>query len=88
MPDAIAQDHKFDLSNKGAASHVDRMLDNAVEDSFPASDPVALSMPHDRVESRFAGLKKAANQVPMPGLATLLLGGGLLAVIAFLTLRK
>ena len=88
MPDAIAQDHKFDLSNKGAARHVDRMLDKAVEDSFPASDPVALSMPHDRVETRLQGLRNAANQVPMPSLGTLLLGGGLLAVIALLTLRK
>jgi len=33
-----------------AARHVDRMLDSAIEDSFPASDPVALAMPRHRVE--------------------------------------
>ena len=95
MPDATAHDHKLDLSNTGAARHVDRMLDKAVENSFPASDPVALSMPHDRIEHPLQGLKKAAGQVrsaasevQMPSLSTLALAGGLLAVIALLTLRK
>ena len=95
MPDASAQDHKLDLSTKGAAHHVDRMLDKAVEDSFPASDPVALSMPHDRVNHPLQGLANAANQVrnaasqmQMPSTSTLLIAGGLLAVIALLTLRK
>ena len=84
MPDPNAQDHKLDFSSKNAARRVERMLDDAVEDSFPASDPVALSLPHNRVESRFPQVPEGA-----PSMGTLLLlGGGLLAVIALLTLRR
>jgi len=77
---------KLGISNR--ASDVERRLDDAVEDSFPASDPVSLSMPHDRVETRFQGLRNAASEMHVPPAATLLLAGGLLALIAFLTLRK
>ncbi|HWI15539.1 MAG TPA: hypothetical protein VNT02_14840 [Burkholderiales bacterium] len=41
----------LDLTTHKAERHVDRMLDEAIEDSFPSSDPVSLAMPHDRVES-------------------------------------
>ncbi len=40
----------LDLSTNRKAEHVDRMLDEAIEDSFPSSDPVSLAMPHERVE--------------------------------------
>lgn len=40
----------IDLSSNQAAHHVDRMLDEAIEDSFPSSDPVSLAMPHNRIE--------------------------------------
>ena len=82
MADSNPQDQKLDFSSKRAANRVERMLDDAVEDSFPASDPVALSMPHDRVESRMPQLGTAS-------LGTmLLLGGGLLAAIAIIALRR
>lgn len=40
----------LDLSTQDAADHVERMLDRGIEDSFPSSDPVALSQPHSRIE--------------------------------------
>lgn len=60
---------------------VERRLDDAVEDSFPASDPVALSQPHDREE---LGLTRA-NLSPT---AWLVVGGGLLALLALIALRR
>lgn len=81
MAENIPRDHKLDFSSKHAANRVERMLDDAVEDSFPASDPVALSMPHDRVESRMPQLGAAS-------IGMLLLGGGLLAAIAIIALRR
>lgn len=77
-----ALDAKLDLSNSKAANRVDRMLDDAVADSFPASDPVALAMPRARVEPSV--LRTAAEQKS----TWFLLGGGLLAVIALLALRR
>ena len=64
----------------GIPHSVERKLDDAVEDSFPASDPVQLSMPHDRNELN----------LPHPTSTTtwMLLGGGLLAVIALIALRR
>lgn len=86
MPVSNAVDHRLDFSNKNAARRVDRMLDDAVEDSFPASDPVSLSMPHDRVESRLQAMRE---QLELPSRNTMLLmAGGLLALIAFLTLKN
>ncbi|MGE5525029.1 MAG: hypothetical protein ACM3SS_15050 [Rhodospirillaceae bacterium] len=41
----------LDLTSEKAERHVNRMLDDAIADSFPSSDPVSLAMPHDRVES-------------------------------------
>jgi hypothetical protein len=75
-------DAKLDFSSKKAANHVDRMLDDAVAASFPASDPVALAMPRDRVEPN-------AFQTAAESKSTwFVLGGGLLAVIAYLALRR
>jgi hypothetical protein len=81
MSETTPQDQKLDFSTKRAANRVERMLDDAVEDSFPASDPVALSMPHDRVESKLPQLGTAS-------VSTILLLSGLLAVIALIALRK
>jgi hypothetical protein len=58
---------------------VERKLDDAVADSFPASDPVQLSMPHDREE---LNLHKQGSATWW------LVGGGLLAVIALIALRR
>jgi LPXTG-motif cell wall-anchored protein len=77
-----AVDAKLDLSNAKAANKVDRMLDDAVEDSFPASDPVALAMPRQRIEKNT--LRAAAES----GNTWFLLAGGLLAVIALIALRR
>ena len=65
----------------GMSPHsVEGKLDQAVEDSFPASDPVQLSMPHDRAE---------LNLHRQPSATTMMLvGGGLLALIALIALRR
>jgi hypothetical protein len=59
---------------------VERKLDDAIEDSFPASDPVQLSMPHDREELN----------LHWQGSTTIMLavGAGLLALLAFIALRR
>jgi len=70
---------KLGISNR--ASDVERRLDDAVADSFPASDPVSLAQPHDPAE---IGLSRS-------GLSTtsmMLVGGGLLAVLALIALRR
>lgn len=50
MPNPQVPTDPLDLTTEKAEHHVDRMLDEAIAESFPTSDPVALSMPHDRVE--------------------------------------
>ncbi len=74
----------IDVSSEPATEHVDRMLDKAIEDSFPNSDPVALAMPHDRVESRTSrALQKApAIRDAWP----LMLVGGM--IVALLLMRR
>jgi hypothetical protein len=69
------------LGAAGRADDVERKLDAAVEESFPASDPVALAQPHDPEElgqSRFLFSQTT----------WFVLGGGLLAAIAIIALRK
>lgn len=39
----------IDVSTPEAREHVERMLDEGVAESFPASDPVSLSQPHSRI---------------------------------------
>ena len=58
------------------------MLDEAVADSFPASDPVALAMPRQRVEP--SAWRTAAESTN----TWFVLAGGLLAVIALLAMRR
>jgi hypothetical protein len=71
---------KLGITNHAGHRDVNRKLDNAVEDSFPASDPVQLSMPHDREE---LNLHKGISSSTM-----WLVGGGLLAIIAIIALRR
>lgn len=60
--------------------NLERQLDDAVADSFPASDPVSLAMPHDAEEmGRSHGVSTTAM---------MLVGGGLLALIALIALRR
>ena len=82
MASAHIHDAKLDLSTRNAAHRVDRMLDDAIEDSFPASDPVSLAMPRHRVE---AGTLRTAAESPA---TWFVLGGGLLALIAILAFRR
>ena len=74
-----AMQDKLGLSNR--ASDVERRLDDAVADSFPASDPVQLAQPHD---PREIGVSHSA----MSTTTMMLLGGGLLAVLALIALRR
>ena len=69
------------LGFKSKADDVERKLDNAVEDSMAASDPVALTQPHDPEE---LGLRRPV----MSPSAWLIVGGGLLAALALIALRK
>jgi hypothetical protein len=71
---------RLGLSNNAAHREVDRKLDDAVADSFPASDPVQLSMPHGREE---LNLHRGLSSSTM-----WLVGGGLLAVIALIAMRR
>ena len=82
MANPETRDAKLDLSTKNAADRVERQLDEAIEDSLAASDPVAFSMPRNRVEPGL--LNSAANSTA----TWFLVGGGLLALIAFLALRR
>ena len=70
---------KLGLSNR--ATDVERRLDDAVAESFPASDPVALAQPHDPQEIGLHSTNKSFT-------GALLLGGGLLAVLALIALRR
>lgn len=67
-------------SETARAREVERKLDDAIADSFPASDPVALSMPHDADE---LGRTRAVSATTL-----MLVGGGLLALIALIALRR
>ena len=70
----------IDLSSGKAADHVERVLDQAIEDSFPNSDPVSLAMPHS---ARETGRSVTPSTTTM-----MLVGGGLLALIAVIALRR
>ena len=69
---------KLGMSNR---KDVDRRLDDAVEDSFPASDPVSLAQPHDPEELGVGGSSISMTH-------WMLLGGGLLAILAVIALRR
>ena len=69
---------KLGLSNR--AADLERRLDDAVAESFPASDPVSLAQPHDPRELGHGPTTPLTNW--------LLIGGGLLAVIALIALRR
>ena len=69
---------KLGISNR--ASDVERRLDDAVADSFPASDPVSLAQPHDPSELGISRHHLSATNM-------MLIGGGLLAVLAVIVLR-
>jgi hypothetical protein len=70
---------KTGLGNR--ATDVDQRLDDAVAQSFPASDPVSLSQPHERRE---LGLHRTG----MSTTSMMLIGGGLLAIVAIIALRR
>ena len=69
------------LGSKSKADEIERQLDNAIEDSMVASDPVALAQPHDPEE---LGVRRSL----MTPSAWLVVGGGLLAALALIALRK
>ena len=68
------------LGSSARRDDVDRKLDQAIEESFPASDPVALAQPHDPEE---LGQKRTL----LSPSTWFILGGGLLAAIAVIALR-
>lgn len=72
---------KLGLNSPSRHARVDQQLDDAVADSFPASDPVSLAQPHDRAEL-------GVPHGPMSTTTWLVLGGGLLAVLALIALRR
>ena len=70
---------KLGMGNR--ATDVDSRLDTAVEDSFPASDPVQLAQPHDPQEL-------GVHRLRMSPTSMWLVGGGLLAVLAIIAFRR
>ena len=70
---------KLGLTTKD--QNVERQLDDAVAESFPASDPVSLAQPHDRGELGATGPRFSQT-------TWFILGGGLLAALAVLILRR
>jgi hypothetical protein len=62
------------------AQGLDHQLDKAIEDSFPASDPVQLAMPHENLEGSSRAAPYAAGAL---GLVAI---GGLIA--AALLMRR
>jgi hypothetical protein len=70
---------KLGLTNR--AANVERRLDDAVAESFPASDPVSLAQPHDPEE---LGHTRSWSSTA----SWLVLGGGLLAILAVIAMRR
>jgi hypothetical protein len=70
---------KLGLSSR--AANLERRLDDAVAESFPASDPVSLAQPHDPAE---LGHARSWNSLG----SWIVLGGGLLAILAVIALRR
>jgi hypothetical protein len=70
---------KLGLASRRAS--LERRLDEAVAESFPASDPVSLAQPHDPsdFEERRSGMSLAT---------WIVLGGGLLAALAIVAMRR
>ena len=66
---------------KSRTGDVDRQLDDASAESFATSDPIALTQPHDPEE---LGLRRPI----MSPSAWLVVGGGLLGLLALIALRK
>jgi hypothetical protein len=69
------------LGSKSKSDDVQRQLDDAIADSFPTSDPIALAQPHDPEE---LGLRRSM----MTPSTWLIVGGGLLAILALIALRR
>ena len=69
------------LGSPARRDNIDRQLDDAIAESFPASDPVSLAQPHDPEE---LGMQR---HLVSPA-TWFILGGGLLAAIAIIALRR
>ena len=55
--------HPASTSAEARAAHLDRALDEALKDTFPASDPIALNVDRPRApEPGIAGAKKRRSQ--------------------------
>jgi len=71
----------LDLSSERSTAHVDRMLDEAIEESFPNSDPVSLAMPHNRIEARDTASGRRAVFGKDAAWPLLIVGGVILALL-------
>jgi hypothetical protein len=71
----------LDLSSKAAREHVDRLLDQAIEDTFPTSDPVSLTMPHERAGENPASSRSALAARISSALPLVVIGGIVLALL-------
>ena len=48
-----------------ARAHLDELLDEALEETFPASDPIALAVELETVESEVRDIEKDRNAGPI-----------------------
>ena len=50
---------------QNTSEHVERLLDHALEETFPASDPIAVSPPHSGVTYAAVMPPSTRNSVPV-----------------------
>ena len=51
--------------SSAARAHLDELLDEALEETFPASDPIALAVELETVESESQGHRKGSHAGPI-----------------------
>jgi hypothetical protein len=68
--------------------HDERLLDDAIDDSFPASDPVALGVPGSSVNLRYAERARRARRLRQWEIAGWSALAGAAVTLVVLLLRK
>jgi hypothetical protein len=60
-----ATTHLQELSS-AARAHLDELLDQALEETFPASDPIAVAVELEKMESESQGHRKGSERGTHP----------------------
>ncbi len=68
-------DRLHELDHQQSLEHLDRQLDQAIEDTFPTSDPVSLTMPPYRpARWRSPFVRSLASVLPLVVVGGIILG--------------